>query len=133
MRAVDFFFRSAWLKKTESGTTRLSTWVWLVGILFLIAIGGGIGVGWYFTHNKPASQPVAIGGSADEGFTSTTSHASSSSVSVKATKVTAAPVPTNTSNNNKREIDDLVPTPAPHIAPVVPSAHRRSFVSRMPH
>lgn len=40
-------------------------------IIFLIAlpqgIGGGIGLGWYFTHNAPAhQQPTAFGGSANE-------------------------------------------------------------------
>ncbi|KAF8574875.1 hypothetical protein K439DRAFT_1665296 [Ramaria rubella] len=127
--------KSAWLKKTESGTTRLSTWVWIVGILFLIAIGGGIGVGWFFTHNKPASQPVAIGGSADEGFTSTSSRIATASASTKATIVTAAPVPTNTANNNNKRGESLQLTtqvPSLHAA-AAPAAHRRSLTNRIPH
>ncbi|KAG8745319.1 hypothetical protein FRC10_008336 [Ceratobasidium sp. 414] len=33
------------------------------------AIGGAIGVGWYFTHNDPShTRPTAIGGSAEEGM-----------------------------------------------------------------
>jgi hypothetical protein len=130
---------SAWLRKTESGSTRLSTWVWLVGILLLIAIGGGIGVGWFFTHNKPAALPVAIGGSADEASTtSTSSSPSAAAVSVRPTKVTAAPVPTDTNNNNKRGYDDeLAQMPAANFSmpasPTVPVAHRRSSVSRILH
>lgn len=129
---LNISFVSAWLRKTESGSTRLSTWVWLVGILLLIAIGGGIGVGWFFTHNKPAALPVAIGGSADEASTTPTSTSSAATVSTSATKVTAAPVPTNTNNNNnnKRDLDELVHMPA---VPTVPAAHRKSSVSRRPH
>ncbi|KAF8526119.1 hypothetical protein JB92DRAFT_3108487 [Gautieria morchelliformis] len=127
--------KSAWLRKTESGSTRLSTWVWIVGILFLLAIGGGIGVAWVFTHNTPAAAPVAIGGSANEGFTSSTLTPTTAS-SVKATRVTAAPEPTNTNNNNnKRSVEQFAPSPvsSPHAVPSVPAAHRRSFVDRIAH
>lgn len=59
--------QSSWLRKTQDGSTRLSRWVWVVGVFFLICIGGGIGLGWYFSHNSPShQQPTAIGGSANE-------------------------------------------------------------------
>lgn len=127
--------KSAWLKKTESGSTRLSTWVWIAGLLLLIAIGGGIGVGWFFTHNKPAGQPVAIGGSANEGFTASTSN-TAGAVSTMATRVTAAPEPTNTNNNNnKRDLNGVEPTPVRIVRaiPTVPAAHRRSLAHRVTH
>ncbi|TFK73648.1 hypothetical protein BDN72DRAFT_761361 [Pluteus cervinus] len=58
---------SAWLKQTQARSNSLSRWVWITGICLLLAIGAGAGLGWYFTHNKPAhQQPTAIGGSASE-------------------------------------------------------------------
>ena len=125
------FCASAWLRKTESGSTRLSTWVWFLGVMLLIAIGAGIGVGWYFTHNKPAAAPVAIGGSADEGFSASTSN-TAIAVSTKATRVTAAPEPTNTNNNNGKRNGDEVLIPMVRAMPTVPAAHRRLFVDRKP-
>jgi hypothetical protein len=57
---------SIWLRKTQNGTTRLSRWVWIVGLILLIAIAGGIGLGLYFSHNKPDHQrPSAFGGVGD--------------------------------------------------------------------
>ncbi|KAF8527502.1 hypothetical protein BU17DRAFT_61639 [Hysterangium stoloniferum] len=122
--------KSAWLRKTESGTTRLAAWVWVVGLLILIAIGGAVGVGWYFTHNKPAPQPVAIGGSAEQAGTVSTSSVVVPTVSTKPTRVTAAPVPTNTANNNQRRfIEELIPlSPSPD---TIPARHRRSLVGRL--
>lgn len=29
-------FDSTWLKKTQNGTTRLSIWVWIIGIVLLL-------------------------------------------------------------------------------------------------
>jgi len=58
--------KSPWLRSYENGRHRLSAWVWIVSVLLLVCIFGGIGVGWYFTHNKSNIPPTAIGGSADE-------------------------------------------------------------------
>lgn len=49
----------------------MSRWVWCISIFLLLCIGGAIGVGWYFTHNKPADLPLAVGGSANESQVST--------------------------------------------------------------
>jgi hypothetical protein len=49
----------------------MSRWVWCISIFLLLCIGGAIGVGWYFTHNKTADLPLAIGGSANESQLST--------------------------------------------------------------
>jgi len=116
--------KSAWLKMTESGSTRLATWVWLIAIFILLAIGASIGVGWFFTHNKPASQPVAFGGSADE--TSGGVRAPTSTTSITPTIVTAAPVPTNTANNNKRLWDDITSSASAKVLEIS-IGHRRSF------
>ncbi|KAF8073493.1 hypothetical protein FPV67DRAFT_1576119 [Lyophyllum atratum] len=63
---------SVWLSKTQSGSTRLSRWVWIVGLILLICIGGAIGIGWYVSHNKPGhQQPTVFGGSANEVATNT--------------------------------------------------------------
>ncbi|KAF9523417.1 hypothetical protein CPB83DRAFT_690915 [Crepidotus variabilis] len=56
---------SSWLKKTRSGSSQLSRWVWIIGILLILVILGGVGVGVYFTRNNPShQQPKAIGGAA---------------------------------------------------------------------
>ncbi|KAI0771141.1 hypothetical protein BD413DRAFT_604494 [Trametes elegans] len=59
--------QSWWLHKTQSGTTRMSRWVWIVGMTLLIVIAGAIGLGWYVGHNSTShNAPKAIGGSANE-------------------------------------------------------------------
>ncbi|GLB38156.1 hypothetical protein LshimejAT787_0500210 [Lyophyllum shimeji] len=58
---------SLWLSKTRAGTTRLSRWVWIVGIILLACIAFGVGIGWYVSHKSPShQQPKAFGGSANE-------------------------------------------------------------------
>ncbi|KZV94307.1 hypothetical protein EXIGLDRAFT_737188 [Exidia glandulosa HHB12029] len=80
------------------GAGRLSKWVWCCSILLIICIAGGIGAGWYFTHNKPSGPPVAIGGSANENSLSPTVPSSTAEESTTRTRVrtTAAPTPTDT-------------------------------------
>ncbi|QRW00573.1 hypothetical protein RhiJN_28591 [Ceratobasidium sp. AG-Ba] len=103
---------SQWLKGAESGRSSFSRCVWLVGIILLICIAGGIGAGWYFTHNNPDhTRPKTFGGSAEEGMNgpgmsslpaSTTTHTgglvkithASTSARPTATSATAAAVPT---------------------------------------
>jgi len=87
---------SSWLVKTQSGTTSLSRWVWITGVFLVVCIAGGIGAGWYFTHNNPSNQqPEVFGGSADEGITSS-STSSSSSVPVRSGSSSPHVSPTNT-------------------------------------
>ncbi|KAG8741055.1 hypothetical protein FRC12_015804 [Ceratobasidium sp. 428] len=60
---------SQWLRGAQSSRSQMSRCVWVVGIILLLSIAGGIGVGWYFTHNNPDhTRPTAIGGSAEEGM-----------------------------------------------------------------
>lgn len=70
---------SSWLKKTRSGTNRLSRYVWIVGLVCILAVIGGIGFGVWMSRTSPGhQQPKAIGGSADNmatGVTTTTTAA----------------------------------------------------------
>ncbi|KAF8918877.1 hypothetical protein CPB85DRAFT_1430035 [Mucidula mucida] len=55
---------SSWLRKTQNGSTRLSRWVWVTGMLLTICAAGGIGLGWYISHNDDShNSPTALGGS----------------------------------------------------------------------
>ena len=70
---------SSWLKKNRSGTNQLSRYVWIVGVVLIVAIFGGIGVGVWMSRSSPGhQQPKAIGGSADNLATGTTTSTSSS-------------------------------------------------------
>lgn len=61
---------SSWLKKTQNGTTRLSRWVWIIGMLLAICAAAAIGLGVWISHNSAShQQPVVIGGSADNAAT----------------------------------------------------------------
>jgi len=84
---------SSWLAKTEDGSNRLSRWVWVVGIILLLCIGGGAGLGWYLTHNQPSNQqPKAFGGSANEQASAAISSSSAAPASSSSPHV----YPTNT-------------------------------------
>ncbi|KAG8749900.1 hypothetical protein FRC12_013168 [Ceratobasidium sp. 428] len=77
---------SQWLRGAQSSRSQMSRCVWVVGIILLLSIAGGIGVGWYFTHNNPDhTRPTAIGGSAEEGMNGhgTSSIPSSSTASIR--------------------------------------------------
>ncbi|KAF8895601.1 hypothetical protein BD779DRAFT_1668846 [Infundibulicybe gibba] len=59
--------QSSWLKKTNSGASSLSRWVWVVGVLLILTAAGAIGLGWYVSHKTPDhQQPKVFGGSANE-------------------------------------------------------------------
>jgi len=106
---------SSWLKKTQNGTTRMSRLVCVIGAILIICIAGGIGVGWYFTHNNPShQQPEVFGGSADEGITSTTSSSALSSSSTAVHGILSSPhvSPTNTVAR-RAAVPDPAPTPIP--------------------
>jgi len=108
----------------------LATWVWCVGVLILVMIGAAIGIGWFFTHNTPATGPVAIGGSAEETQGGSTAGAAIAT-SERATRVTAVPLPTTTTNARRNYIDEIIPR-APVPLPI-PAGHRRSLVNRISH
>ncbi|KAG8693228.1 hypothetical protein FRC08_009251 [Ceratobasidium sp. 394] len=110
---------SQWLRGAQSGRSRMSRCVWAVAIILLLAIGGGIGVGWYFTHNNPShTRPTAIGGSAEEGMNgpggSSTAASSTSTTHtgglVKATHASTshASTPTAVKRNEDSNFERLV-------------------------
>ncbi|KAJ7625362.1 hypothetical protein DFH06DRAFT_1339704 [Mycena polygramma] len=73
---------SSWLKKTQSGTSQLRSWVWIIGFVLLVCAAGGIGLGVYLSEQATAHyRPDAIGGSANDG-----SDLSGSSTTAGATK-----------------------------------------------
>ncbi|KIJ06074.1 hypothetical protein PAXINDRAFT_20714 [Paxillus involutus ATCC 200175] len=107
---------SSWLTKTQNGSSRLSRWVWFIGVVLFICIGVGSGVGWYLSHKSPSNQqPTAVGGSANETTgpnsptTAANGHSTSSSLHV---------TPTNTVARRAAMPD---PTPAPVEAIYIPS------------
>jgi len=96
---------SSWLIKTQSGSSRLSRWVGVIGLVLLVCAGTGIGIWYYLSHSSSSQeQPTAVGGSANEtvGPSSPTAggHSSSSSPHVTPTFTLARrdtePTPTPT-------------------------------------
>ncbi|KAF5367791.1 hypothetical protein D9615_010504 [Tricholomella constricta] len=112
---------SPWLRKTQSGSTRLSRWVWIVGLILLVIIGGAIGIGWYVSHKSPDhQQPTAIGGSANEAATAVPT----SSIKIDASGSTIKHVtPTHTV---KRHILDARATPVARMSPLHKRRHHSS-------
>ncbi|KAI0061629.1 hypothetical protein BV25DRAFT_1826334 [Artomyces pyxidatus] len=130
--------QSAWLRKTQNGTTRMSRWVWIVGLILLALVGLGIGLGMYISHkSSPNEQPKAIGGSANESI------GVASSTHVSSAKLTGAVGPTSSSPHvsptNTVARRDASPGPAPtgsplhiiHVPPPVP--HRKRHLNRTSH
>ncbi|KAG8214644.1 hypothetical protein J3R82DRAFT_9722 [Butyriboletus roseoflavus] len=102
---------SSWLTKTQNGTSRLSRWVWTIGMALFICAGIGIGLWYYISHNSTShQQPTAVGGSASETAdpsSPTAAHGSSSSAYVTPTFTLAR--------------RDAVPEPSPTVFTHVPS------------
>ncbi|KAJ7095707.1 hypothetical protein B0H15DRAFT_964288 [Mycena belliarum] len=91
---------STWLQKTQGGASRLSRWVWIVGLVLIICAAGGIGMGVYISEQASSHyRPDAIGGSADAGASAlTTAAATKSNIKGGALATTSALhiSPTNT-------------------------------------
>ncbi|KAI0647715.1 hypothetical protein C8Q79DRAFT_1008130 [Trametes meyenii] len=133
---------SWWLRKTQNGTSRMSRWVWVVGMTLLIIIAGAIGLGWYVSHNSTAhNAPKAIGGSANEKAIEASS--SSAVAEALATSTVLHVTPTHTV---ARRDDEPIPTPlavypleprsgnSHHVHVVQAHRHgRRSNVNRTSH
>ncbi|CAE6520965.1 unnamed protein product [Rhizoctonia solani] len=59
---------SHWLKRTQAGRSGFSRCVWVVGIILLIGIAGGIAVGYYISRSNPDHyRPATLGGSDEQG------------------------------------------------------------------
>jgi len=123
--------QSAWLRKTQSDTNRMSRWVWVVGLLLLVGVGLAIGGGLYLSHKSaPHQDPTALGGGADQGDTITSTQQATIGSPSHVT-------PTNTVA--RRSPSDSFPSPAPSVSiravqilhprgsnfDRVPSRHRR--------
>ncbi|KAI0632485.1 hypothetical protein C8Q77DRAFT_1125941 [Trametes polyzona] len=99
---------SWWLRKTQSGTTRMSRWVWVVGMTLLIIIAGAIGLGWYVSHNSTShSAPKAIGGSANEKAIAT----DTSTTAVAGALATTTALHVSPTHTVARRDDEPIPTP----------------------
>lgn len=131
---------SSWLIKTQSGSSKLSRWVWFVGIVLLICIAAGVGIGWYISHKSSSNTaPKAIGGSANETMSPTTS----TIASVRGSSSTSLHVsPTNTvARRNEAEatpavrgiveefLEDIAQAPA--TKPNVPAERNRKHRRRI--
>ncbi|KAK7048551.1 hypothetical protein R3P38DRAFT_2505657 [Favolaschia claudopus] len=61
---------SKWLTKSQDNASRRNRWVWVIGIILVIAAAGGIGIGVYLSEQGSEHyRPDAIGGSANQGTT----------------------------------------------------------------
>ncbi|KAM5538639.1 hypothetical protein V8D89_007668 [Ganoderma adspersum] len=128
--------QSVWLRKTQNGTSRMSRWVWFIGMVLLIIIAGAIGLGWWVSHNnKSHNAPTAIGGSADEKAIASASASASAKAAASASSsdISFHVSPTNTV---ARRADEPIPTlpvlypvhvrsPNSHHVHVVQTHHRR--------
>ena len=118
---------SSWLRKTQSGTNRLSRWVWVIGVFLLLIIAGGIGIGIFLSRNAPShQQPTAIGGSADNLASSGPTTTTAKTVSGKT--ITSSSLHVSPTNTVARREDEIFPTPVP--APSVVPAVRRHLNRR---
>ncbi|KAL6308453.1 hypothetical protein BKA93DRAFT_566210 [Sparassis latifolia] len=97
--------QSAWLKKTVTGSSRMSRWVLIMGMILLVVIIGAICLGVYVAHKSTSpSTPTAIGGSADEtGHIATTAAAIAGVHGSSATSLHVTPT------NTVARRDSLVP------------------------
>jgi len=107
--------RSDWLQKTQSGTNRLSRWIWFIGLIIFSCAGFGIGLGWYFSHQAPSHQdPTTFGGRASNGLVSTSSQAMDGSGPTGVLSSSPHVTPTNTVAR-RAAFPGPLPTPAPSV------------------
>ncbi|KII86909.1 hypothetical protein PLICRDRAFT_93548 [Plicaturopsis crispa FD-325 SS-3] len=115
-------YQSSWLKKTQNGTTRLSRWVWVVGMLLFVCIAGAIALGAYAAHKSTAhNAPKAFGGSANEVASSSAAASTAGSSSIQHVS------PTNTVQRRFAEPSGI-PLPVANFP--VPIVHNSRRVSR---
>jgi hypothetical protein len=114
----------------------MSRWIWCISIFLLLAIGGGIGFGWYMTHANPPTLPLAVGGSANESQLSTATQAPSTSAAAAAAPTSRTLIPV-TAVQTRRDLGDDVylerrsdPVPAPTHTPRS-HLHKRNRLNRL--
>lgn len=102
---------SQWLKKTQSGTNRMSRLLFCIGMFLVIVAAGAIGLGWWAAHNDDShNQPTAIGGSAGEAGDASSSVRAGGTASVRTSLHVA---PTNTVA--RRDVPVPLATPPPNL------------------
>lgn len=112
---------SPWLKKTRNGTSRLSRWVWCIGVLFLMCIGGAVALGWWISHNTTGHErPSSLGGSENMTLLSTSTPTaaathSQSAVGGQGAVATASKKVTPTLTVARRTVSPE-PTPSAYLA-----------------
>ncbi|KAF9046204.1 hypothetical protein BJ165DRAFT_1134679 [Panaeolus papilionaceus] len=74
---------SSWLKKMQTQGNKHSRSVWIVGIILIVLIAGGVGFGVWATRNSPDNQAPTILGGSDGKATAASAVASSTSVAGK--------------------------------------------------
>jgi len=58
--------KSSWLERSQGKSSRWTRAVWIVGLIFVLLAGGGVGIGIFLSfRNNSESRPSAIGGAAD--------------------------------------------------------------------
>lgn len=103
---------SMWLKKTQSGTNRMSRLVFCIGIFLVIVAAGAIGLGWWAAHNDNShNQPTAIGGSAKEAGSPVSSSVTAGGTASVQTSLHVSP----TNTVARREIPEAQETPIPNV------------------
>ncbi|CAE6450354.1 unnamed protein product [Rhizoctonia solani] len=129
---------SNWLKRTQAGRSGFSRCVWVVGIILLIGIAGGIAVGWYISRSNPDHyRPATLGGSDEQGIhgkgtssipQSTTStgglvkivHTSTSAAATSATVTPTAAAAKRSGNSSERIIARAFGQPAANLGSDLP-------------
>jgi len=107
--------QSDWLQKTQSGTNRLSRWVWFIGLIIFSCAGLGIGLGVYLSHKAPPHQdPTTFGGRASNGLVSTSSQPMQGSGPTGVSGSSPHVTPTNTVAR-RAAFPGPLPTPAPSV------------------
>lgn len=120
---------SPWLRKTQNGTTRLSRWVWVIGLLLLLVIAGACALGWYISHDKPShQQPSALGGAGTNKGPVEGAEKAATVVAVSGTTTVAKVTPTFTVDRRA-----AVPTVTPYPSVAFSQPSKRARIGMVRH
>lgn len=120
---------SPWLKKTQNGSTRLSRWVWVIGLVLLLLIGAACGLGWYISHDSPDhQQPAALGGTGTNKGAVDGAKASTAPAVTGSTTTAAKVTPTFTVDRRA-----AVPVATPDPLPAYPQYAKRARIGMVRH
>lgn len=130
---------SSWLIKTQNGSSKLSRWVWFIGMVLLICIAAGVGIGWYISHKSTSNTaPKALGGSANETMGPSSTLASvtastSSSLHVSPTNTVARRYEAEPTPAIREAVEEILEgiAQAPAAKPDIPAGRSRKHRSRV--